>query len=562
MAQNVNYAKMLGLNSNKAYPILFEDNSNKPRPRRYGKFNLPIGELVCDMTPKNGVCTKRVIAYIPLSSFTTNMLIGNDNNPREGIYSSKREGVFNTLFENPDYLTECPQGIKVICENLYTDNGKVFFEIPHSDITALDTEESQMRKRDINTRYGMFDGQNLFYQVLTFVRAIMKQDANVIKYSRIKRVEDLDKYYIQIDFRVYAKSVPNSMITYICKANNNNVAQNELNLLALDSSLNKYFEGIESAKKMVATKMGGEQYSISNVLANKDDVIQIDKDSFDVSDERDEELFQEYSRNGQIGLEDYIRKIALIHHTLEAKEKIKEIKTIPIKRGKLKTDDDTKVLMVYIDRIMYCTKQNVKGAVKEIIKAEKKGDGVSTYRYLFTPDLVNAFLSFYNHVLCMDYSDCKTEVLKNLAIFPAKDSIISPLTGERIKYTFSSMFLNFMPVIFGSLCEVVIGEDGLGSVRPMVDVEVFWDRNWSVIFDMMSTCYVEGTHAGFDKFCLYKKKCIYSYILWFNLLKLVYDYPKKAVGKGTRYPSVKKRSSEKSTAVEVEQTRGVGVVYG
>lgn len=544
------YSSLLGLKANQGYSVLFKENSNQLKSRKYGEMSLKVGKVIGDISNKSENLLRNIICDISLDSFSVENPMGNDNNPREGVYDKKREDTLVTVFEKPEFLPDTSIGISIMCKNLHRKDGRVYFTIPHKEITSLDTDESKQKKKKYNQRFGVYDGQNVYYILLTYIQEILKQNSKVIEYSKVKTIEDLKNVFIRVEFREYSDDTSNEDLAWICKARNTNVTQSETNLLALSGAFNQYFDFSKYAKSMVATKLGEELYSISDILVENHHLV-VDKDEFCKDTEDSENTFSEYNLVGKMSIDDYFIYMALTGYSALLNKKLvklyKEngISTMKYseytrsKKSKFKNDALFNLSSVFIEKEIEHTKSTT-SIVRKMQAANKTG--MSEFDYLYTPVLVDSFLKFFDFVTFFDYSSYDSDKLLKIGILPTKQNIVSSITKTAKKYNMGKMVMKFIPIIFGALCRVVEDEDtGIFLIVPDVDAELFWKKNWKKILDMLYDCYVDGINHGLDKWFYYMPRNEVSYTLWFKLYSFIREYSEKAVGQGTKMSVVHKQ---------------------
>lgn len=503
--------KVLELVNNKPYKILF-DEKGLPKKRKSGKITLRGRiESYTDNNGTNSYHKKRLVFLLPLSKELLDFILGNFSNPRDALYkSARRKEIPMNLYDSMyyPYFANMNQGLSLSVANidyetLESGMSNITFEIPHKE-----GEDSDIEIANYNKRYGLYDGQNLYYIALTFIKAVI---------DGIITIEgNLEDRYVRVVLDEYDEKMPLPILMRIIQAKNNCESQSDRvierhsgvfnDLISNNPEIaNKYVSGIE-------LKQNSKYY---------DSKIKEIKESDDMLSEA--EMVACYPVKPEP--EQIAKEYDLVYTSANARDEyikcgLDNARNKDTKRGNFKEVQKRAR-----------NKYNACNAWTKYKEDQTKETGVPELRYnaCRKGNIPEQYLTFRDTFLSYDFAKINTEVREELGIKRNNENVITPFTNAVMVYDIPVYVANIIPEIFGYLCELDTVNQELQYSR--LKYETFLDNYIEKILTKMAKTKKKLHSKGVDTYGFATPSNDDSADFHIALMKICYDADVKSKAK-------------------------------
>lgn len=449
--------KLFNLKNKQKYPILFTkvNGMEVAKERKNGEIHLNCRvESVTEYDNSN--IKKRVSLLVPLSTELLEYIFDNSNNPRDAVYSTKRQDILLNLYRYYRDFHEMNQGVTISASNINVPDSMDYidFEIAHMDARFEGDSEAE----EFNKRNGMYDGQNLWYLILTFIDAV--------KNGVLEIEGKLEDRYVRIVLQEFREDVSLDDLVRIYSAKNNSVAQSDRNLEVFKGTFDDILpeclmHGVERKENSKHYDLWYTNYKEEEDNMSSEEMIACTPQKPDVSQVAKEldvvytsaHRSRAYVFSEENGLWDAKGKDLI-------RQKLNCIVEVP-KSARSKF-----------------------GAANSYIKFKEEDGYDLRYSCVREEVIAKLYTTYRDAFLSYDFSKIDAELRKTLGIVETTEYIVSPFTHKIITYTLPVYVSNIIPETFGFLCTLDTVNDKLNYSN--LDIEAFLDKNMSAILTDMA----------------------------------------------------------------------------
>lgn len=497
----------IGLKNKQPIPILFNEDGRSLRKRKTGKCVLEIESGVVSTGIDSKGNQKKGYAYkneyiidVPLSQLSKDNIFSNENNPREGYFTTERIGIVDTILNRPNAFIASVQGccIGAINVNLVEKSKgrkQIEFEIPYLEKVEGETEEEVKKRENYNKRYGLFEGQHLFYICVSVAEAVR---SGVITEITEK---DLDNIYLRMFIQEYNDDIPLETLVHICNAKNTVVPQKSTAICMQAGDLDEYF--YSEIRNGIEKKDAEGLYALieEEMIENKES--DIDRIYFE-----DKMKITDYFKH--IEMVDLFRKSK--NENLGSVKKCQNSKNFKSGMGKAKSSRAFKSI-VDAKRTYDLTGDYVPVTFEGSLNEEVAVFHCKNIDFAMSYDYKNHQLKEVTKgewLEALDYLGITSvdETNKNLNSKIEKRKV-SPFYNNDIKFNLPVSVLNIIPLITAGL---LVEKNGV--ILGSMPVEEFWSKYCERIIMDLRTIRGRGAKENHDSWCMCNIDLNYTAKVW------------------------------------------------